>query len=111
MLNTGQYEALVRLTMPGLPHISSCPHPQASIVLMARALAQLLLAQHAANPVAVKKCGREVWETLCGAARHGRRGAASWRRVGEERSVRGCMRVESQRTRWTAAQGKQEASQ
>ena len=71
MLNAGHYEAVVRLTMPGLPHISSCPHPQASVVLMARALAQLLLAQHAANPVAVKKCGREVWETLCGAVQGG----------------------------------------
>ena len=71
LLNTGDWEAVIKWSQPNQPHITNCPPHQSTIVVLIRDVAHLMNNIRANNPPVVKKFGRDIWELVCNVAQSG----------------------------------------
>ena len=71
LCNAGDWEAVTRLLAHhNLPHLTSLPGSQATLVAVVRLVAGLMTSRHN-NQTLAKKHGRELWELLCTVAQSG----------------------------------------
>ena len=71
LLNSGDWETVVRLSQPNLPHVTSLPPATSTVTVLARNIAQLLLHIRHNNGPMMKKFGRDMWEVMVTLAQGG----------------------------------------
>ena len=71
LLNTGDFDAVVRLSQPNLAHVKSLPPATNTIVVFARNIAQLITHIRHNNAPMMKKLGRDLWELMVMTAQGG----------------------------------------
>ena len=71
LLNTGDFDSVVRLSQPNLAHVKSLPPVSSTILVFARNIAQLLTHIRHNNAPMMKKLGRDMWEMMVMTAQGG----------------------------------------
>ena len=85
LLNTGDFDSVVRLSQPNLPHVKSLPPATNTIVVFARNIAQLITHIRHNNAPMMKKLGRDLWELMVMTAQGG--GGSKRKDVGLDNSL------------------------
>ena len=71
LLNTADWDTVVRLTQPNLAHVTSLPPTTNTILVLARNIAQLITHIRHNNVPMMKKFGRDMWELMVMVAQGG----------------------------------------